>query len=445
MLNKFILLIPMCLMLAGCGHWSVIESKKQLSEPNSIKAEFLPIKAQGKATITKGTEKTVERDGFLVKKITINGMEGISISKADVKVTVAQASYEFMAKMYGLKGAVKHPLGGDDYKLMHVWGPWDAPAFQAHYKADNKEVYQVYESVPFYNCMFDVYRNESNQQLLKEFEEAFTDDKIRPFAFNDKRTSQEIKSQIEGIIGQPYCSSYYKSNIAFYVKIENLGNEKIRLWPVEESVVIDNNNSQYKALGAVKVEEILKQWNSHVSNLPKGKDNPVIGVHLSKKAIDAKSQNSYTLYEDGMVVLAVEKDLPADKAGILKGDILLEINDRSIDDQGDFHKALSNKMPGDTVTIKTKRDKDVKTLSLKLIGADDWPKPPKVKVLAGGNVYPNVVYDGYLVFDTSAMLNNYSKGSLIKLIIPLIGTSFDAGDRPIHSYDYEFDFELTNN
>ncbi len=76
------------------------------------------------------------------------------------------------------------------------------------------------------------------------------------------------------------------------------------------------------------------------------------------------------------------------------------------------------------------------------MSADDLPRPPVIKLLDGGNVYPSVVYDGFLVFDTLAMLNNYKEGSTIKLIIPLIGTSFDAADLPVRSYEYEFEFKM---
>ena len=65
-----------------------------------------------------------------------------------------------------------------------------------------------------------------------------------------------------------------------------------------------------------------------------------------------------------------------------------------------------------------------------------------IRLLGGGNVYPSFVYDGFLVFDTVAMLNNYQSGSIIKLIIPIIVTRFDAADPPIRSYEYKFEFKL---
>lgn len=96
----------------------------------------------------------------------------------------------------------------------------------------------------------------------------------------------------------------------------------------------------------------------------------------------------------------------------------------------------------DQINVTLLRNNVKKKIDLRLMSADDWPKPKPIKVLAGGNVYPNVIYDGFLVFDTQAMLNNYFKGAMIKLILPLIGTEFTASDTPIHSFDFESDFKM---
>lgn len=155
-MRKILLVIFVAsLLLNGCARHSIVDSTKQLENPNTINVEFVPIKAEGKETITKGTEKVVDKDAFKVEKVKVNGINGISISKSDVKVTVAQADFNFLKEQYGLKEALIHPLAGDNYKLMHVWGPWDAPAFQAWYKADSKGIYQVFDTVPFYKCIIE--------------------------------------------------------------------------------------------------------------------------------------------------------------------------------------------------------------------------------------------------------------------------------------------------
>ena len=336
-------------------------------------------------------------------------------------------------------------------------------------QVDNSQIYQPYSIIPFNPCIIDMYRTDNNKKLLNDFNRAFAEGRIQPPNQYDKRTTQEIKSMMEGVIGQPYCSSYYKSNIVFYVKVENLGTEKIRLWPIRESVVVDNTNSQYNAFDKETVNTVLNKWESKLKTIPRGENNPQIGLHLCKKPSDNQPHQGYTVYEKGLMVFGVDAQMPGAIAGIQVGDMLTEIKGgvpdkisacagmpffprlkceldinkmKQLDSEEDVVKLLSTKVPGDTIDITLLRNGQTIKKSLKLMSADDIPISPVINLLAGGNVYPSVLYDGFLVFDTAAMLNNYQKGLTIKLIIPLIGTSFDAADLPIRSYEYEFEFKL---
>lgn len=431
MKKELITILFLAFLFNGCSPMFTIKTGDLLESPKDIKTNFIPIRAEGKETITKGTEKSVDKKGFKIEKSNLLGMQAISISRANVKVTVAHASYTILKDSFGLTGAMNHPLPKTTFTPMHVWGPYDAPAFRALYKTDNSDTYQVYDVVPFYKCVIETYRNEENKKLLEEFQKAFNEGKIRPFAYNDKRSPQEIKLQMEGLIGEPHCSAYVKNNVVFYVQIENYGDEKIRLWPVQESVIIDTNNAQYKALPQVEISKLLESWDKILKELPTGKVNPVLGIHFNKSSSN-----------DGALVLAVVKGLSAFKSGIEKGDVIVKIDEKAILNADGIRPALSTKSPGDTITVDVLRNKSEKKFRIKLMSADQWPRPKPIKALSGGNVYPKVIYDGFLVFDTEAMLNNYTKGSVIKLIIPLIGTEFTASDTPIHSFDFEFDFEM---
>ncbi|MDP2853827.1 MAG: PDZ domain-containing protein [Smithellaceae bacterium] len=467
-MKKYILLtlVLLAVIIFGCrprAGYYYIESNKTLEMPSERSYEFIPTKAIGKETITKGTDKFIDKTNFEVIDSTLAGVKSISISKGGVRVTVAHASFNFLKDKYGLYDGIRHPLWDTYWPILHLLD--GAPA---SYTIDNNQIYQAYSVIPFIPCIMEMYRTNNNKILLDNFNRAFAEGRVQPPNQHDKRTTQEIKSMMEGYMGQPYCSLYYKNNIVFFVKVENLGTEKIKLWPIRESVVIDNTNSQYNALDKGNVKEILSKWESKLNAIPQGKNNPQIGLHLCKKAADKQPDQGSTVYEKGMMVFAVDAQMPGAIAGIKVGDILTEI-DRApneipasaakrlissfkdkekinmmtqLDSEEDITKLLSTKVPSDKINVTLLRNGQVIKKSLKLMSADDLPRPNVIRLLGGGNVYPSVVYDGFLVFDTAAMLNNYQTGSTIKLIIPLIGTRFDAADLPVRSYEYEFEFKL---
>jgi len=419
--------------LSGCvpiitqGPKITIDTEQFLDEPKEIQSNFAPINAAGKETVTKGTSKTTSNDSFLVNYTEYLGVKAVEISKDNIKVSIMHASFDFLKDNFGIDGTIQHSLGATATPI-HVWGPTQTFTNYAYYSASSTDPYQSYTVVPFHNCITDVYRNENNRATLERFREAFYKGEIKPI-LGDIRTPQEIKTQVEQLIGQVYCSEYYKSNIVFHIKIEQFGEEKIRLWPTSNSVIVDSHNNQYKALPELELDSLLKSWNERVANLPKGKENPVLGITLSNR-------------EGSVVILSTVTGLSAEKAGLTKGDIILNVNDKKITSASDVLLALGNKVPGDVVNVNFIRNTKENSIQVNLMSADDWPKPVPIRTLAGGNIYPNVIYDGFLVFDAKAMFNNYTTGSVIKLIIPLIGTEFTASDEPIHSFEFEFDFKM---
>ena len=65
--------------------------------------------------------------------------------------------------------------------------------------------------------------------------------------------------------------------------------------------------------------------------------------HLSKKAgLETSS---------GLIVLSLEPDGPAERAGILVGDILATLDGRPVEDTGDVQTVLDGRRPGDTVAL----------------------------------------------------------------------------------------------
>ncbi len=80
---------------------------------------------------------------------------------------------------------------------------------------------------------------------------------------------------------------------------------------------------------------------------------------------------------EGLQVAEVIKDSPADKAGIKKDDVLVELDGKKLTDFESLRDILAEKKIGDEVTLKGKRKKgkeyEDKEFKLKLGGAPDQP------------------------------------------------------------------------
>lgn len=74
--------------------------------------------------------------------------------------------------------------------------------------------------------------------------------------------------------------------------------------------------------------------------------------------------------EPGVLVVSVQKDSPADKAGIARGDIILEINGTAVNTVRDVRQAVASRAQGDTITVKLRHGDAEKTASLTLAGSD---------------------------------------------------------------------------
>lgn len=70
--------------------------------------------------------------------------------------------------------------------------------------------------------------------------------------------------------------------------------------------------------------------------------------------------------EKGIVIVKVERDSAAAKAGLKRGDILLDVGGQAVNDCGELRQALSNHKPGDTVTLTIQRGDATRSLSAML-------------------------------------------------------------------------------
>ncbi len=68
----------------------------------------------------------------------------------------------------------------------------------------------------------------------------------------------------------------------------------------------------------------------------------------------------------GVLVAAVVKDGPAEKAGVAVGDILVRMDRKAIRQMPDFYRVLRYFDPGDSVEVEVVREKANKVLTVQL-------------------------------------------------------------------------------
>lgn len=119
---------------------------------------------------------------------------------------------------------------------------------------------------------------------------------------------------------------------------------------------------------AIPIEIVM----SAVGSLEKGEEikRPLLGVEM----YDAKE--TYALYrrgfqyeepfENGIVVINVQKGTPAAVAGLKKGDVILEVNNVKVTGVGHFRFLLYKYKVGDTINLKYYRDGKISDVQVKL-------------------------------------------------------------------------------
>ena len=118
---------------------------------------------------------------------------------------------------------------------------------------------------------------------------------------------------------------------------------------------LDRESKEMGVPGAPALE-LFKQ-----ANFSRGR----LGLELSDLTEDLAPYFSAKAGE-GVLILAVEEESPAAKAGIKGGDVLLGVNGTAVSDAGDVLDALSNLDPGDTATLDVARKGIKKTYDVEI-------------------------------------------------------------------------------
>ena len=69
---------------------------------------------------------------------------------------------------------------------------------------------------------------------------------------------------------------------------------------------------------------------------------------------------------DGVLIIAVEKDSPAEKAGLKSGDVVIKINDKKISEPEGVREIISDFKDGEEITVEFYRHKKTQTVKLVL-------------------------------------------------------------------------------
>jgi len=69
---------------------------------------------------------------------------------------------------------------------------------------------------------------------------------------------------------------------------------------------------------------------------------------------------------EGVKIGAVMPDSPAEKSGLLQGDVIVKFDDKPVKNLKDYSDLLKEHQPGDIITIEYVRDGENKTVQLEL-------------------------------------------------------------------------------
>ena len=134
--------------------------------------------------------------------------------------------------------------------------------------------------------------------------------------------------------------------------------------------------------------------------------------------------------EAGIVIVAVDPDSPAAKAGVKRGDILLSIDDTAVNTHSDLSRALSDHQAGDEVKLTLTHGDESRTLTATLVDQN-------------GRAYLGVKTCGCL-FDFEAHLPKAPAGATIVEVVadgPADKAGLKAGDRIVAVDGVELGFD----
>lgn len=124
--------------------------------------------------------------------------------------------------------------------------------------------------------------------------------------------------------------------------------------PVPLKVLRDGKEKEFQ-LKPVERKEEKEEETKKPSKKEEDKEQPRLGLQVEDIDRYPGLKEKFEI-SDGVVVIDVEKESPAEKAGIEKGDIITEINKEKIKNVSDFSAALSKPKKGEPYLFKIKNE-----------------------------------------------------------------------------------------
>jgi len=128
-----------------------------------------------------------------------------------------------------------------------------------------------------------------------------------------------------------------------------------------------------------EVEEVMNEININILVGKTSEDAPRMGIFLSDMDFEDAYKMHYP-YCYGVYVTGVTQDGPAQKAGIVKGDVIMEFDGKKAKFESNLVKLIRSKNIGDEVKVKIYRDEEIFIADLTLATL----KPKEITITKDG-------------------------------------------------------------
>lgn len=185
-----------------------------------------------------------------------------------------------------------------------------------------------------------------------------------PFGLKETLTVGVVSAKGRNNMGITDYEDFIQTDAAI-----NPGNSGGPLLNIDGEVIgintaIFSQNGGYMGIGfAVPIDmamQVKEQLLSH-GKVTRG----YIGIYMNPEEMNEQLAQSFGYKEKtGVLIADVQKDGPADKAGLLSGDIIVELNGKKIVDQATFRRTISTITPNQKAKLLIFRDGKTKTITV---------------------------------------------------------------------------------